>query len=65
MNLLISYKNGQSDVFEEKQLDCSVSTIKGHASTLIEALEKNQKGIHKIDRYNAVLLDEVICVRVA
>ena len=64
MNLYIFYKNGTHNVFEEKQLNCTKLTIRGHTSALIEAWQKGEKGISKIDSYNAVLLNEVICIRV-
>lgn len=64
MKLLIEYKNGTSDEFSENHLDCSRLTIKGHAQYLINYLTKESKGIYMIDNYNAILLDEIISVRV-
>ncbi len=63
MNIIITYRNGESDVFEEKQLDNSKLTMMGHTSALIAAWEKEAKGVYKIDNYNSILLDEVISVR--
>lgn len=65
MNLIISYRNGQSDVFEEEHLNCTERTIKGHGSAIIQAWRDKGKGLYEIDNYNAVLLEEVVCVRVA
>lgn len=64
MNIIITYRNKQSSIFEEKNLDCSKLTIKGHASSLIQEWKKLAGGIYEIDDYNAILLDEVIEVRV-
>lgn len=65
MKLLIAYKNETSDEFSEKNLDCSKRTIRGHASNIISAW-KSLAGnpVYSIDDYNAVLLDEVISIRV-
>ena len=64
MNLIIAYRNVTSDSFDEKQLDCSERTIRGHANYLILEWKKGTKGVYKIDDYNAILLDEIIAVRV-
>jgi hypothetical protein len=64
MNLIITYKNGEADVFEEKNLDCSSLTIKGHAAKLIEEWKGTTRSVYVLDHYNAVALDEIICVRV-
>jgi hypothetical protein len=64
MKLLIAYKNGTSDEFAEVHIDCSERTIKGHASALIREWGEEKKGIYKIDYYTAVVLDEIISVRV-
>ena len=64
MRIYVFYKNGQHNVFEEDNLDCSTLTLRGHASKLVEALGEKKLGIYLIDRYNAVLLDEIVCVRV-
>lgn len=64
--LTIAYRNGTTDEFDEKQIDCSKKTIKGHAADLIETWQKGTQGtegIYAIDHYNAVLLREIICVR--
>lgn len=63
MKLEIFYKNGQIDSFDEKQLDCTTWTLRGHASQLIQAFSKSSEGVYKIDSYNAVRLDEVASVR--
>lgn len=64
MNLLISYKNGTSDSFVEKQIDCSRWTIRGHASNIVDALINKTRGFYKLDNYNAICLDEIVSVRV-
>lgn len=69
-NLVVTYRNAESDVFEEKDLDCSVLTVKGHGSKLIEAWTRpvagmaKAVGVHKLDLYNAVMLEEIISVRI-
>jgi hypothetical protein len=64
MRIEIKYKNGMGELFDEKQIDCSKWTIRGHASNLIEAMKEKNKGIHNLDNYNAIVLDEVMSVRV-
>lgn len=64
MKISIMYKNNAVDEFEEKQLDCCDRTIKGHANYLIEAWKSQVGGVYRIDNYNAVLLDEIVAVRV-
>lgn len=64
MNLIITYKNSKEDIFEEKHLDCSNLTVRGHASKIIDEWLKPNKDVYKIDHYNAVLLDEVVSIRV-
>lgn len=60
----IVYKNRVSQYLEEKELDCTVWTIKGHAANLIAAWQKGVDVIYKIDNYNAILLNEIQSVRV-
>ena len=62
--LFIAYKNGTSDLFNSKQLDCSNLTIRGHASRLVDAWAKGHKGVFEIDRYNAVQMDDIKSIAV-
>ncbi len=64
MKILIAYKNGTSDEFDESQIDCHELTVKGNAGQLIEAWKTKAGGVYCIDNYNAVLLDEIISIRV-
>lgn len=64
MKLLMAYKNGTSDEFAEAQLDCSEKTLRGHASVLIHAWKERKTGIYLLDCYNAIVLDDVLSVRV-
>lgn len=62
--IYITYKNGVVDIFEETNLDCNKLTPKGHAAKMIDVWSKSSKTVYVLDNYNAVLLDEVICIRV-
>ena len=62
--LLIDFKNATGVSFSEENLDCRERTIIGHASALVDAWEKETKGVHKLDSYNAVLLDEIVDIKV-
>lgn len=62
--LAVTYKNNDVDFFNETQLDCFTLTLKGHAAALIRQLKENPVGIYSIDNYNAVLLEEIISVRI-
>lgn len=68
MKLVIMYKNGKEDWFDEKDLDCSKLTIRGHASALVDSLKNMpipSKGLfYTLDHYNTILVDEVVSVRV-
>lgn len=64
MNLIILFKNGVLQHFSEKDIDCSVRTIRGHANDIILKW-KTGNGVHAIDNYNCVLLDEILSIRVS
>ena len=61
--MTISFKNGDSISFQEKELDQRTWTIKGHAAAIIKELQ-NPEGFYKLDDYNSVLLSEIISVTV-
>ncbi len=63
MKIVIAYKNRTSDEFDEKQIDCSKLTIRGHTSKIVDAWATS-KSFYAIDNYNAVNLEEVISIRV-
>lgn len=60
----IKYKDGTTQDFYAKNINCEFLTIKGHASNIIESWTKIPEGVYKIDNYNAVLLSEVVSIRV-
>ena len=62
--LVITYKNTADDVYEEKDLDCSKYTLRGHASVLIDKWSKASEKVYLIDHYNAISLEDVISIRV-
>ncbi len=62
--IIIKYKNGTEDIFEESELDSSTYTLKGHASNIINEW-KSKFGVYKIDHYHAVNLEEVISIRIS
>ncbi len=67
MKLVIAYKNGTTDEYDETDLDCSKLTIRGHAENLIRYWMDGREGndsVYKIDNYNAIIIDQIICVRV-
>ena len=62
--ILIDFKSSTGVSFSEENLGCRERTIMGHASALVDAWEKGTKGVHKLDSYNAVLLDEILDIKV-
>ena len=64
MKIEILYKNGWVDVLEEKDLDCSSLTVRGHASELIRQWKSGSTLVWPVDSYNAVALEEIVSVRV-
>lgn len=70
--LVIMFKNGQSLAFQEKHIDCTEHTIKGHSHLLGVALRDfhstgrtmAMNPVYQIDRYTLVLLGEIIAAYV-
>ncbi len=64
--IAIDLLNGEQLVLEEKHLDCTELTVKGHASNLIRdwAEHEDKNVIIKLDRYNAVDVAQIVAVRV-